>query len=257
MTPSRVGESASPLARSAAATSSAKSGVLDLASGTGEPALGAAQRVGASGSVLGLDFVEEMLDFAREKALARGLTNVEFRCGDAECLESPTPFDAALIRFGLMFLPSPDAALARVRGVLKPGARIALACWAGPEANAWAALPMKVLRRHVDVPAPPPGATGLFAFADKARLAATLERASFADVRCTAVELTMADFASAAEYWAFTRELAGPIAAIYAGLDPSARAAVDAEIEEEAQRASRAKGRVVLSGCAWVASGCA
>src|SRR5258708_34019145 len=55
--------------------------VLDIASGTGEPAIAAAERVGPSGRVLGTAFVEERLASAREKAPAPGRKNVEARRG--------------------------------------------------------------------------------------------------------------------------------------------------------------------------------
>ncbi|MGH9200836.1 MAG: methyltransferase domain-containing protein, partial [Vicinamibacterales bacterium] len=58
--------------------------VLDIASGTGEPGLPAAEAVGPKGSVLLTDQSPEMLAVARDKALALGLANVEFRVCDAE-----------------------------------------------------------------------------------------------------------------------------------------------------------------------------
>src|SRR3990172_7968195 len=53
--------------------------VLDVASGTGEPALPAAEVVGPGGRVVLTDQAEQMLAVAREMAAARGLSNVEGR----------------------------------------------------------------------------------------------------------------------------------------------------------------------------------
>src|SRR5262245_28293285 len=61
--------------------------VLDIASGTGEPALDAAVAVGPSGSVVGTDLSEPMLTVAREKARRQGLQNVVFRQVDGEKLD--------------------------------------------------------------------------------------------------------------------------------------------------------------------------
>src|SRR5690349_9538191 len=71
--------------------------VLDIASGRGEPSLRAAHRVGPSGSVLGIDRNEGVLEMARELARAQGLTNVEFRVADAEAFvaRGEAPFDVA------------------------------------------------------------------------------------------------------------------------------------------------------------------
>src|SRR3972149_989494 len=61
--------------------------VLDIACGTGQPAISVAERVGAQGSVLATDFVEPVVAYARMKANERGLTNIEFRCLDGEALD--------------------------------------------------------------------------------------------------------------------------------------------------------------------------
>jgi ubiquinone/menaquinone biosynthesis C-methylase UbiE len=229
--------------------------VLDIASGTGEPALPAAVRVGAAGRVLGLDFVEDMLDCAREKADVRGLTNVEFRRVDGETLDVPgASFDAVTMRWGLMFMPDPGACLTRARGALRDGGRLALACWAAPERNPWVTVAMGVLKRHMELPTPAPGATGIFAFADPSRLAATVEAAGFRDVRVDAVELRPIDMATGAEYFAFTFELAGPLAALFAQLDQRTQELVAREVADDAETRSLVPGRVVLPGATWVAS---
>jgi ubiquinone/menaquinone biosynthesis C-methylase UbiE len=229
--------------------------VLDVASGTGEPALRAAKRVGPSGSVLGTDFVEPMLAFAREKAAVQGLHNVEFRCVDAETLDVPAgSFDAATVRWGIMFMPDAVACLRQVHKALKPGAHVAVACWASPEQNLWASVPAKLLMKAAEVPPPPPGAPGMFAYADPKRIESTLAEAGFKSITVEPVELTVADFDSAAEYWTFTRELAGPVAALLAKLSPEKQASVTSEILAEVDRLSPG-GRTVLRGVTWVAAG--
>lgn len=132
--------------------------VLDIASGTGEPALTAARRVSPGGSVLGTDFVEEMLVFARAEAEALGLDNIAFQQMDGEQLEvEPGAFDAVLIRWGLMFMPNPAACLAGVLQALRPGGKVAVACWSPREENPWLYFPLGILRRMLDVPLTPAG----------------------------------------------------------------------------------------------------
>lgn len=229
--------------------------VLDVASGTGEPAIPAAKRVGPSGFVLGTDFVEPMLAFAREKAAAAGLRNVEFRRVDGEILDVPAgSFDAATIRWGIMFMPDAVACLRQVRGALKPAARVAVACWAAPEKNPWASVPAAIVMKHAEAPKPPPGAPGIFAYADPKRLEGTLAEAGFRDVEIETMRITMIDFDSVAEYWTYTRELAGPIASLFAKLSPDAQARASAEIADEVARLSPG-GKVVLHGETWIASG--
>ena len=60
--------------------------VLDLGSGGGIDVFLAAQRVGESGKVLGIDMTQEMVDRAKATALENGYTNVEFRLGEIENL---------------------------------------------------------------------------------------------------------------------------------------------------------------------------
>jgi SAM-dependent methyltransferase len=227
--------------------------VLDIASGTGEPALEAAERVGPAGSVLGFDFVAAMLDFAREKAAGRGLRNVEFRVSDGEALDAPKgTFDRATMRWGLMFMPDPQACLTRVHAALKPGGQLALTCWAPPEENPWASVPTAVLRRHLDFPVPPPDAPGLFAFANPERLKMTIAAAGFQDVKVEKVVFTMAAFPTGAELTTYQLELAGPIAAIFAKLPAEKQASVKDEIAREVERVGGVP--VKLPGATWLAT---
>ena len=81
--------------------------VLDIATGIGEPAITAANQVGKNGHILATDISPQMLSVAKQRAISLGLQNViKFKEGDIETLDLPSSaFDAALCRFGLMFLP--------------------------------------------------------------------------------------------------------------------------------------------------------
>jgi 2-polyprenyl-3-methyl-5-hydroxy-6-metoxy-1,4-benzoquinol methylase len=228
--------------------------VLDIATGVGDPAISIAEKVGPTGSVLATDLVAEMLAFASEKAAGRGVKNIEFRQVDGEELDAPAgSFDAVTMRFGLMFMPDPEGCLKRARAALKPGGSVAVATWAAPPRNPWAAVPLATLGRHVEVPVPPPGAPGLFAFADSNRLASTLKSAGFSDVRVEEVELTMSDFDKGADFWAFMMDVAGPIAMLFATkVPPETRAAVAAEIARDVEAAGG--GKAHLKGVALLAT---
>jgi SAM-dependent methyltransferase len=229
--------------------------VLDIASGTGEPALLAAARVGPGGHVLGTDYVEGMLAFARTKAERAGLGNVEFRLADGEELDVPAgSFDAVLIRWGLMFMPEPDQCLARARAALVPGGHIAVACWAAPDRNPWAAVPMGVMRRHVEMPAPPPGSPGLFAFADPARLRASLTAAGFADVALEEVPAPIGgEFSDGASFVTFILDLAGPLARLFASLPREKQDVVAGEMAAEIEKLG-APGHLRVPAVTWIAS---
>ena len=86
--------------------------VLDVCCGTGASALPAAQMVGPSGRVLGVDFAERLLELGRAKAMKRGLGNVEFMTGDLTRLDVEDGFfDVVICAFGIFFAPDMPAAL--------------------------------------------------------------------------------------------------------------------------------------------------
>lgn len=106
--------------------------VLDACCGSGASAIPAAESVGRSGSVLGVDLAERLLELGRTKARARGLTNVEFR--NADILELGLPdagFDAVVCVFGIFFVPDMPAAVRALWRLVRPGGRLAVTTW-GP-----------------------------------------------------------------------------------------------------------------------------
>lgn len=106
--------------------------VLDVCCGSGASALPAAEHVGPTGSVLGVDLATDLLALARRKAAARGLANVEFRTGDMLDLGLPAAhFDAVVCVFGVFFVPDVPAAVRALWQVVRPGGRLAVTTW-GP-----------------------------------------------------------------------------------------------------------------------------
>jgi SAM-dependent methyltransferase len=227
--------------------------VLDLCSGTGEPALSAAQRVLPEGRVTGIDLAEPMLATAREKATARGIRNIEFIRMDGEALDfADASFDAATIRFGLMFMPNPAGCLAGLRRVLKRRSQVTLACWADPRQNPWASIAGRLIRKYLSLPEPDPTAPGPFAFADPARLERTLGVAGFSEVNIEALELVMADLPSGAEYVAMTQETSPGLRVALERLPLEQRRLLLDEIAAEIDRAGN--GRAYLKGVTWIAT---
>jgi ubiquinone/menaquinone biosynthesis C-methylase UbiE len=233
-----------------------KQRVLDVACGTGEPALTVARVVGAEGSVVATDFSETMLGFAREKAAAQKLDQVRFEVVDGETLAGVTgPFDAATMRFGIMFMPDPVACLRAIRALLHPGGKLALATWAPPAKNPFISLIMGVMRRHFDLAPPAPDAPGVFAFADDARIRRALDEAGFRDVQIEAVELT-ARYDSPDQFYEMQTNVAAPIRDALARATDDERAAVRAEALAEAEKFRSGSG-LAFGAVSWVASGTA
>ncbi len=106
--------------------------VLDVCCGSGASAIPAAEAVGATGSVLGIDLSQRLLEIARRKARLRGLSNVEFRGGDMLDLGlSAGEFDAVVCVFGIFFVPDMAAAVRALWELVRPGGRLAITTW-GP-----------------------------------------------------------------------------------------------------------------------------
>jgi SAM-dependent methyltransferase len=100
--------------------------VVDVACGTGNAAIRAAQR---GGTVTGLDIVPALLDQGRGLA-AEAEVNVEFVEGDAEHLPfEDASFDVGLSTFGCMFAPDHKRAASEIARVLRPDGRIGIASW--------------------------------------------------------------------------------------------------------------------------------
>jgi ubiquinone/menaquinone biosynthesis C-methylase UbiE len=122
--------------------------VLDLASGSGEPALPSARLVGPHGHVTATDASAEMLLVAEENARSQGLNNLTFRQMTSEELPFPDEsFDAVTCRLGLMFFPDPGATLGEIRRVLRKGGHAAFLTWGPTEQNPRFATTFGVLER--------------------------------------------------------------------------------------------------------------
>jgi SAM-dependent methyltransferase len=181
--------------------------VLELAAGLGETGMLAAELVAPMGGVIVSDQAEAMLGGARERAVALGLSNVEFRVLNAEWIDLPVAsVDAVLCRWGYMLMADPQAALVETRRVLRPGGRIALAVWDSIEQNPWAQLPGQELIERGLSPAPAVGTPGMFALASSERMTELLQQAGFADVRVQALDLRRRH-ASFEEFWDATLDL--------------------------------------------------
>jgi SAM-dependent methyltransferase len=161
--------------------------VLDVGCGCGQTTVALAGRVGAAGTVVGVDISAPMLGVARARPLPTGAARPRFRQADAQVEDLAEGveggFDAAFSRFGVMFFADPAAAFANIRRALKPGGRLAFVCWRPLAENPWMNLPAAAAAPLLP-PAPPPNPTapGPFAFADAERVRGILGQAGFGSI---------------------------------------------------------------------------
>ena len=156
--------------------------VLDLASGTGEPAISIAMRVGSQGHVTALDLSADLLEIANDRAQQRGLQNFSTQQADAHALPFPDgSFDLATSRFGVMFFRDIGLALRELRRVLQDQARACFLAWGPIEQPYWQTM-MGVVQGHVGGPLLQPGGPDPFRFAAPGSLSAELAAAGFRDL---------------------------------------------------------------------------
>jgi ubiquinone/menaquinone biosynthesis C-methylase UbiE len=105
--------------------------VLDLGSGVGDVALIAARLVGPSGEVVGIERDPRSIARATARIAEAGLRNVSFTQSDAAQIPADKPFDAAVGRYILMFLPDPIAVVRSLVRLVRPGGVVAFQepCW--------------------------------------------------------------------------------------------------------------------------------
>lgn len=207
--------------------------VLDVAAGAGGQSLAAARRVGPTGSVLATDISENILRFAEAEASKAGLTNIATRVMDGENLEVEDGFfDAVISRVGLIYFPDQHAALTSARRVLKPNGKIAAIVYSTPERNKFFSVPVSIIRRRAELPAPVPGQPGPFSLGSAGALQAAYEGAGFRDVETRTVAAPLR-LSSASECVGFEKESFGALHQMLAGLTESEREATWSEIEKE------------------------
>lgn len=228
--------------------------VLELAAGLGETGFLAAELIQPGGTLICSDGAEAMIEAARARAAELGVPEVEHRQLELEWIDLPAAdVDAVICRWGYMFALDREAALRETRRVLRPGGRLALATWAAPSRNPFAAIPRQALVDAGLVDGFEAGGPGMFDLADPAQLRELLADAGFAEPLVEELELTMR-FDDLDDFWATTRDLSRPFGDLVATLDERQLADLRERIAHATAPFGDAGGALPLPGVALVAS---
>ena len=195
---------------------------LDIAAGTGEPGLTVATLV-PRGHVVLTDLSAEMLEVARRRANAQGITNVETQVCSADDLPfAADTFDSVSVRFGYMFLPDVTTATAEFARVLKPGGRLCSSVWVRPEENPWTSIAMQAIGTETVLVPPDPDGPNMFRCAAPGYVSALYDAAGLRDVAEWDVDLELVT-RSPEEYWEMISEHVSLAVAALAQVDEAAR----------------------------------
>jgi len=230
--------------------------VLDVATGIGELAIAAAREAGNSGQVLATDISSEMLSIARQRAINAGFQyEIEFKQGDAEKIDLPvSTFDAALCRFGLMFLPDLSTGLSNIYRSLVTSGRFAAAVWASPEKDSLIVSTMNTVMEETHSSPPPAGTPGPFSLSDEKMLTNYFVKTGFKDIGIERMNVSF-DFVSSEAYANFVYETASPLQEMLSNESSERRQEILKAVIESARKFADDTGSVKFSNDAICISG--
>jgi SAM-dependent methyltransferase len=140
--------------------------------------------------------------------------------------------DRVLCRFGLMLMPDPEAVVAEIRRVLRPGGRLALAVWSTGLRNPWVTVAGRILVELGHAPPPDPDAPGPFVLAEPEVLRGLLERGGFGGVHIEEVLLVMT-YDDVEDFIAVSTETIGMLARIWAEVSDAERELIETRLAED------------------------
>jgi ubiquinone/menaquinone biosynthesis C-methylase UbiE len=165
--------------------------IIDIGCGCGGTTLAIAAQIGPSGHALGLDISSPMLARAQERTPPGA--PVRWVVADATVYPfEPGRADLLFSRFGVMFFADPALSFANMRKALRPGGRLAFACWREPRQNPWLILPLQAAYQHAPrLPELGPEDPGAFSFASEDRVKSVLSKAGFSSIAMQPVDLML------------------------------------------------------------------
>jgi SAM-dependent methyltransferase len=162
--------------------------VLDIGCGSGGSTFEISRRIGADGTVWGVDISKPMLDIATARLTSHGIGNVKFSEADVTTFDFTDHFfDVAFSRFGVMFFEDPVASFSSIANSLKSKGVLAFCCWRSLSKNEWFELPLNVGLKYCDRSDPmdaagPSYAPGPMAFKDQDRIDKILNESGFSNI---------------------------------------------------------------------------
>jgi ubiquinone/menaquinone biosynthesis C-methylase UbiE len=204
--------------------------VLDVASGTGEPAISIAVQLQGTGHVVATDVSSEPLKVGQDRARERGLTNIGFVPADVHQLPFPdTAFDRVTCRLGVMFFAALPLALREIHRVLRPGGRACLLAWGPMEQPYFDTTLGTILRSLPGLRLASSGAS-MFKFGVPGTLSAALREAGFERVSEAMREVPWNWPGTPEDLWEWFREVTVPFKPLLQAIPAEQREEVNARV---------------------------
>lgn len=232
--------------------------VVDVGCGFGDTAVQFAERVGDSGSVVGMDCCEAFMEFGRKEVTEKGIDNVSFIEADVQAYPFEGEYDFCFSRFGTQFFENPVMGLRAMRRSLRPGGRMTMIVWRAIDDNPWLGLPKQIILDYL----PPSGedartcGPGPFSMANQEMVTKQLEIAGFKDIEFRRVDVPLKVGNDVKDAVAFQLAL-GPAGEVYREAGDLAKAKheeIEAALHKTLQEYAVEDGSIVMDSSSWVIS---
>jgi SAM-dependent methyltransferase len=229
--------------------------VLDLACGTGDPAVRIAGLVGPSGRVTACDLSRQMLAACEDNAALADRANMRFAQADVHALPfDDGAFDCVTSRFGIMYFVDVARSLREVRRVLRSHGVASFVAWGPLEMNPFFSCALGPFFSRLQPPPPPPDAPTPFRFAAEGRIATLLGQAGFSNVREERSVVPMPWPGTPQELWQHIYEVGAPLRPVFDGLAAAERDRAISEVLAGFDKYFDGK-HVTTPGCVVIATG--
>jgi ubiquinone/menaquinone biosynthesis C-methylase UbiE len=204
--------------------------VLDVASGTGEPAISIAVQLQGTGHVVATDVSSEPLKVGQERARERELTNIEFVPADVHQLPFlDASFDRVTCRLGVMFFADLPRALREIHRVLKPDGRASLLAW-GPMEQPYFDTTLGIVLRSSPGLRLPASGESMFKFGVPGTLSAAFREAGFERMSEAIREVPWNWPGTPEDLWEWFREVTIPFKPLLQAIPAEQREEVHARV---------------------------
>lgn len=217
--------------------------VLDVGTGSGEPALSIASVVGPTGLAVGIDPLPGMIAAAQGAANDRHFDNARFHVASADGVPFEADrFDAVVSRFGIMFFPSPLECVRELLRVLKPKRRIAFAVWGYLERNPFHHVLAHVVDRYFPRAPLAPDAPEPFRFAEPGKLLSVLHAAGAAQTSERLLKFNIEVPFAGEDFWALRLDMAEKLRTKLSSLSAEKLAEIRREVFQDVASYSAGSG---------------